>query len=278
MLLRHYAKKRVSLVNNTAPTVCRTEDNLIAYLRQFPNWVVWNRAARDAEGKLDKKPLRVRDLYKASDTTPSDWDTYEAAKALCESKPEYGLGFVLSANTGLVCIDLDTYKAYQPHITDQQRTAILSIHDQIKNNFPGTYCELSQSGKGTHIWCLGKLPDNDGRRLDSFFFEVYPDKRYIALGSTSVRDVPVVTCQPALDELMQSINDYKPRNSQATTIDLPEANTDHEILTVIFQSSVVTSLNRYTCMAGVGTSLTQPCFWPTSWRSTLTIKISSSGL
>lgn len=49
----------------------------------------------------------------------------------------------------------------------------------IVENFKGSYMELSQSGKGIHVFCKGKLLDNLIKPSEGI--EIYKSNRYIAL-------------------------------------------------------------------------------------------------
>ena len=56
---------------------------------------------------LTKFPLRVADGRAASVTNPDDWCDYETALAAVRANPDLGLGFVLTADLGISCVDLD---------------------------------------------------------------------------------------------------------------------------------------------------------------------------
>lgn len=101
----------------------------------------------------------------ASSTNPETWTTFKQARANSER-----VGFVLG--NGIGCIDLDNA------IIDGE---VQAWAQEILDANAGTFCELSQSGRGVHIW--GYLPEAPGRVIrDDRSIEVYSQGRYIALG------------------------------------------------------------------------------------------------
>lgn len=91
------------------------------------------------------------------------------------------LGFILTANDGLTCIDLDVKdstsldrdgKPLPPSAWSTQADL-----DRFKGiiDFYQTYAELSKSGKGAHLWLHGGI--GKGARRDSV--EVYSQERFI---------------------------------------------------------------------------------------------------
>src|SRR5690606_22007534 len=95
-----------------------------------------------------KVPLAVRGpkLVPASSTDPSTWCTYLTAR---RSTVGAGLGFVLTREDRLVCIDLD-------HALDEQGRP-LPWAQRILGRVPRTYIEVSPSGRGLHIWGYGSV-------------------------------------------------------------------------------------------------------------------------
>jgi primase-polymerase (primpol)-like protein len=139
----------------------------------------------------DKAPLMVRSGRRASVSAPRTWGTYADA---VRSPHGTGLGYVLRAGDGVVCIDLD-------HCVwgDRLSTWAQAIVDRC----PPTYVELSPSGSGLHIWGRGEVAR--GRRIrrpDGTAVEVYGAGRYIALG-TRWRSAPLELAD--LSELVEEL-------------------------------------------------------------------------
>jgi primase-polymerase (primpol)-like protein len=107
--------------------------SMLADLQQWPNWLCHNG---------DKIPRRIRDKDLASPTSRDDWASWQDA---CEflrqhSNDGWGLGFVITKETGLTCIDLDRKKAFSAEVQ--------AFQTNIFNTFRNTYAEFSVSGNG----------------------------------------------------------------------------------------------------------------------------------
>ncbi len=125
---------------------------------------------------------------------------------------------MLTPSTGLVVIDLDSYKA-------NGDSNVLGFHRQISECFKDTYQELSPSGKGVHVWCKGTW---SGRNRSGPCMEVYAANRYITLTGISLNHNEVLECQQQLNQLALNIDAGKP--SDVPTIESqPETLTDEQI-------------------------------------------------
>ncbi len=93
-------------------TETSSSPSFIEHLCQYPNWVCHG---------PDKVPLRIQDGLAASPTNPVDWVDFATAVAFAQAHPGYGLGFVLTAECQLTCIDLDTYKVDKAELSDEQK-------------------------------------------------------------------------------------------------------------------------------------------------------------
>lgn len=138
----------------------RAAPQLPAELTSRERWV-----RRDA----GKRPVRVDNGRPAASTWRTSWTNYQAA---VRSEYGVGLGYVLTAEDGVVCIDLD-------HCLDGGELAPWAA--ELLEACPPTFVEISPSGTGLHIWGRGRLDHGrvirDGRRK----VEAYGDGRYIAV-------------------------------------------------------------------------------------------------
>lgn len=80
------------------------------------------------------------------------------------------IGFILVEEDKIVCIDLD--KA----IIDDK---LSPMAEEVVKDFLGSHMEISQSGKGLHIFARGNLENN--LNLSSKGIEIYKNHRYIVL-------------------------------------------------------------------------------------------------
>jgi primase-polymerase (primpol)-like protein len=108
----------------------------------------------------------------ASSTDPRTWSTHKDAAA---STASVGLGFVLSDEDDIVCLDLD-------HCLNPLTGRLAPWAAAIIRDAGATYVEVSPSGDGLHIW--GRADVRQGRKLrrpDGTAVEIYGTGRYIAM-------------------------------------------------------------------------------------------------
>lgn len=115
----------------------------------------------------------------ASSTNPSTWTT---RRQVTRSKVGAGPGFVLTADDGIVCIDLD-------HCLTDGRLA--GWAERILAQAGPTFVEVSASGSGLHIWGRGVVGRGRKIRRGEMAVEVYDRGRYIAMGRR-YEDAPLV--------------------------------------------------------------------------------------
>lgn len=105
----------------------------------------------------------------ASSTDPGTWTTYVEAR---RSVVGAGMGYVLAAGDGIVCIDLDHV------LVDGRPTREVQ---ELLTSLPATYVEVSPSGDGLHVWGRGDLPRGRVVRRDGWSIEAYGTGRYITV-------------------------------------------------------------------------------------------------
>ncbi|MFJ9212988.1 hypothetical protein [Streptomyces sp. NPDC102264] len=108
----------------------------------------------------------------ASSTDPRTWSTHKDATAATAG---VGLGFVLSDEDDIVCLDLD-------HCLNTLTGRLAPWAAAIVRDTGTTYVEVSPSGDGLHIW--GRADVRQGRRIrrpDGTAVEIYGTGRYIAM-------------------------------------------------------------------------------------------------
>ncbi|MFD3530277.1 bifunctional DNA primase/polymerase [Streptomyces sp. NPDC058664] len=119
----------------------------------------------------DKRPLTVAGMA-ASSTDSATWSAHTSAAA---STAGVGLGFVLSDEDDIVCIDLD-------HCLNPLTGRLAPWAAAVLRDAGTTYVEVSPSGDGLHIW--GRADLRQGRRIrrpDGTAVEIYGTGRYIAM-------------------------------------------------------------------------------------------------
>lgn len=125
----------------------------------FPHEMVERSTWVRAEGK---RPLMASGGY-ASSTDPATWSTYSEAK---EGHCGDGLGFMLGGGIG--CVDLDG-SLIDGKLTTLARRHIRMISERV------IFCEVSQSGRGVHIFI--EAPESKGTCRPGY--ERYTRDRFI---------------------------------------------------------------------------------------------------
>lgn len=129
-----------------------------------------------------KVPLSVvaSKVVPASSTNPATWSTY---RTVSRSRAGAGLGFVLTAEDRVVCIDLD-HALVDGVLAPWAR--------RIVDRVPDTYIEVSPSGTGLHIWGYGVVGRGRRMRKGESSVEVYDRGRYITVTREPFENAPSV--------------------------------------------------------------------------------------
>lgn len=142
--------------------------NIPVELREYKQWL-WFKKIRKKDLKGKEKILKIPVspiTFKSDDwNNKEQWADFETAVNNIESSGCDGLSFVLSKDDPFVCIDLD----------DVQE----NILKMFQADFSDTYKEISQSGKGIHIFVKGKIEKNFNNQLEKV--EMYQENRCIAM-------------------------------------------------------------------------------------------------
>lgn len=134
-------------------------NNVPSELKQLNNWVLH-------KGKI---PYNVKTLARARSNDRSTWTDFATAYATLINEPRFdGLGFMLADE--IICIDLDNKEDEMPE------TDFKAMLHEILDVIP-SYCEISMSGKGYHIFAKGKLPEGYRKKKH---IEMYDKQRFIA--------------------------------------------------------------------------------------------------
>ena len=165
-----------------------TRENIPAELRNLDQWVPWRYATR--KGKKTKIPINAMTGHEADCTDRRQFSSFESAlKKVEEDTSLDGVGFVFTDEDPYVGIDVDDC------LQDGQFSELAL---NILQRFPGSYAEISPSGKGLKLWIKGKLPISDepdrngklktGRKNPKLRVEAYCRGRYFTTTSQQVVD------------------------------------------------------------------------------------------
>lgn len=207
--------------------------NIPQALHDVDNWFVW-REEPGKNGKPTKVPYHVREPGQyANVARPETWgrsvDAFQMLPSMIlgHEWTRHGLGFAITEELGLICIDLDNPdKCANP---DNARI----VHEKLLEIFAGTYIEASPSGTGWHIWFYGKLPE--GRRSLTLkakaSIEAYATGRYMSVtGKPTTQSGPAIIAMPnALEQfvaIMRTINGGALPAEVIEAADITDQNTD----------------------------------------------------
>lgn len=162
-------------------------------------------------GKTDKIPCDNQTGKNASAHNPAIWtDADTASERATSLGANRGVGFVLTADCKVFCLDIDN--CLQP---DGQWSPLAR---QLCEMFPGAAIEVSQSGRGLHIWgkYSGDSPSH-GCKNETLGIELYTDSRFIALGrSDSAVGDAATDCTLALQCVATMY--FPPKTTQDATV------------------------------------------------------------
>jgi hypothetical protein len=168
-------------------------------LRELPQWAV---------AGADKAPMALGPngkLRNVAVTRPSEWMTFtQACQAAWDNrdtvtthikdgvrivKKGFDIGFCITESDPVSCIDLDVKDASthpgKPEVWTTPDD--FQLYTNIVHHYD-SYTERSRSGKGLHIWILGKI----GRGFRRGGIEVYSQERFIICTGDVWKDKPVM--------------------------------------------------------------------------------------
>ena len=143
--------------------------NIPKELKALKQWVCYR--TKKQEEKTAKFMISAVTGEFAKSNDASTWTDYDSAFRYMVAKRMEGLAFVLTE--GLVFVDID-------HVTDEEGN-VGEFALKLLEELPDTYAERSVSGKGVHIFCYGKFPENALKRNDDLGLEMYDTKRFVCI-------------------------------------------------------------------------------------------------
>jgi primase-polymerase (primpol)-like protein len=187
-------------------------------LRGIPHWITWRNDVSDQVGypRGKKVPKHVNGRLYGSSTDYNTWGGFKGLDLILDAYPSLsGVGFCLTQNLGITCIDLD--HCVRDDTLDPWAQEIV---DMFTNK---TYIEASFHKDGLHIWAGASLPYGlKGGKMQSsdgtMEIEAYDSGRYIAVTGWHLKgSLPDIGgCQPELDALLkrfpkaEAVTDVKP--------------------------------------------------------------------
>lgn len=161
-------------------------------LKALPNWICWDAVPDEKRGKIKKVPINALTGGGAMSNNPSTWcDLDTAVRA---SEKHSGIGFMFGG-CPYFGVDID---GKEEELEAYQRGENGNIISEFISTLQ-SYTEISQSGKGIHIICRGKLPKR-GRRKGSV--EMYEDGRFFVMTGNSCSEYEsIAECSDSIKPL-----------------------------------------------------------------------------
>lgn len=191
----------------------------LAALAAYPQFVCWAaEPSRTRPGKTDKFPIDWRTGHVVSAHDPAAWTTFDIAAAThatyARNGHPSGVGFVFTAHDPFFFHDIDEC------LTPDGQWSPLAL--SILARFPGAAVEVSQSGRGLHIF--GRTaPIEHGCKNTALHLELYTHSRFAALTGLQAQGDAGADCTAALHQL---VADYFPPTARADGVDWTDGPVD----------------------------------------------------
>ena len=174
-------------------------DNIPIELKELNRWVLYRLYWDEKRGKYDKKPFNARTGGMAQSNNPNTWCDYETALQVVDLYD--GLGFMLG--NGIFGVDIDGVNLHA------------SIVQEVLTSL-NSYAEVSPSGKGIHVICLGSKPVGACRKAN---FECYDQGRFFTVTGNVIK--PYTTLRDCTDSIKPLHLKYLARQEEKTFLTTP---------------------------------------------------------
>ena len=164
-------------------------------LKAIPQWFCW-RYGHDGK-RVTKPPIDAKTGKAGKSNDPATWSTFDVALARFHQDSKIaGVGLALTPDLGLTAIDAD-------HVIDPETGDVDPKAAELLEWFCETYAEISPSGTGYRLFCIGK-PQRSGHS-DPHWLELYDGggPRYMTVTGNAVDGHPaaLASMQDELDRL-----------------------------------------------------------------------------
>lgn len=180
-------------------------------------WITYRLESK--AGKMDKVPCYWQTGNMADAHNPAHWTTYEQALAnahLANRGEGCGTGFVLTANDPFWCVDIDKCR---------DANGWSPLASELCKRLEGAAIEVSQSGRGLHIFGSGPVPTHQCKNT-SLGLEMYTTKRFMAITGTHARGDCAADVSDALASVIADYFQPKSATESGPLIDWTSAPCD----------------------------------------------------
>ncbi|MBF1168775.1 MAG: DNA primase [[Eubacterium] sulci] len=141
--------------------------NIPLELKSYNQWL-WFKKIKNADKKGKVKTIKIPvspiTLSTKGWNLRKQWADFETAINGLPNSGCDGLSFILTKDDPFICIDLD-------NVSEDKKALV--------DDFSDTYIEISQSGKGLHIFSKGSIKKNFNNQIEKV--EMYHENRCIAM-------------------------------------------------------------------------------------------------
>lgn len=170
----------------------------LAPMAAFNQFILWTTSERG--GKLVKLPVDYRTASVADAHNPDVWTSAEVALNTAKLYgDQYGVGFVFTKDDPFFFVDIDKCLEADGVTWSDHAMALMGA-------LPGAAVEVSQSGRGLHIFGQGTTPDHACKNT-VLGLELYTEGRFVALTGTNTVGSAATDCSTTIPAV---VNHYFP--------------------------------------------------------------------
>jgi putative DNA primase/helicase len=149
-------------------------------LTALRQWICWRLEPDPKSDKPRKVPYDPKTGRKASSTNPESWASLAEAQAARAKYLFTGIGFVFTAECGIVGVDIDHCRNEDGSFSDVAKAILEKAQ---------SYTEVSPSGSGLHIFLRGTMPGK-GNKNSTSGVEMYSVARYFTMTGKHLEGTP----------------------------------------------------------------------------------------
>lgn len=191
-------------------------DRIPAALRERAQWLVWRFESKEGEAKPRKVPYYANGSRRTGQQGSEDdrlrLVPFEHAHRALEAGNFSGLGFAFLPGDGLIGIDLDNVIDADTGEVQERAAGIIAACD--------SFTELSPSGRGVHIYCLGETKSHKSNEIG---VEMFCGRQFFTVTGRQFPGSPdvVTEIRPAVVERLHQVIDEARGKHRATGSSAP---------------------------------------------------------